>query len=91
VERIAKHWRMIGPRLCLKGFKRMSPKGVKEVSLAGNSWTELPSSDRSYEEIPSTEITIYQAPALQGKNGGNGHNHESVEISVAMEASVMVD
>ena len=87
---IARHWRMRKRYLCLEGIKKTSREGVEKISLTGNSWAEIPSNGRSHERKPVTETTIYQAPDLQGKNDGNGHSHESVEISVAMETSTMV-
>ena len=88
---IARHWRNNRVNLRLEGIKKTHPDGKQEISFTGSSWTEIPSNGRSHEEKPLTGITIYKAPVLQGKNGGNGRSHESVEISVAMEASVMAD
>lgn len=88
---IARYWRLQKSRYCLEGVKKTSPKGVEEISLSGNSWTEFPSNGHPREEKLMTGITIYQAPVVKGKNGGNGHSRESIEISIPMEASVMVD
>jgi len=66
---IARHWRLQRQRYCLEGIKKTDTDGNEQISVSGSSWVDIPSNGRSKEK-PLMESVVYEAPSLEGKNGG---------------------
>ena len=82
---VARYWRLRKQRYRLEGVKKTDNHGNKLISVSGSSWVDAPSNGRPEEE-PLIENIVYEAPSLEGNNGGNGHNHKPISAALPAEA-----
>jgi len=82
---IARHWRLQKQRYRLEGIKKTDADDNERISISGNSWVDIPPNGHSNEKLPMENV-VYEAPSLEGNNGGNGHNHKSINVTLPSEA-----